>query len=283
MLHIQKIVFFLFLLFFSFSIKAQIDTILHPKDSVIEIEPDPTTVFFQEGEKTRNPSKVILVTKNKKTISLAGFIRSLVVDVSLMPLYADHAFADMDNDGKKELLVSNFTGGAHCCDEIYVFKNTAAGKYQYAAKLFAGNTIITREKEFIYDFNEQFGYFFTCFACGYADTTDAAPIEIRSISLKYNKGKMLVAPGDAELKDIINDNLAKLGEQPYEQLEDDIAQDNGLRKEFALNLAVYYYSYGRNLAETQKLFSKYYKYPDAKKVWAAFGRQLQYMRKDNDF
>jgi hypothetical protein len=101
--------------------------------------------------------------------------------------------------------------------------------------------------------------------------------------MKYNKGKMIIASGDKELRSAIMDNLGKLGELPYEKLENDIAQDNGQRKEFAINLAVFYYSFGRNILETQRLFNKYYKYPDAKKVWAAFVKQLQYMKKDNDF
>lgn len=268
------------------TIQAQVtesDTLLFQRDSVIELDPDPTTIFFQEGEKTKTPGKVMLVTKSRKAVSLANFLKTMVADVTDFPLYTDHVFADMDNDGKKELLVSNYTGGAHCCDEIYIFKNIGPNKYQHVAKLFAGNTIITKEKEFIYDFHEQFGYFFTCFACGYTDTTDGAPVEIHSITLKYNKGKMVVTPGDQELKSIINDNLGKLGEQPYEKLSDDIDQDNGLRKEFALNLVVHYYSFGRNMMETQKLFYKYYKYPDAKKVWAAFVKQMQYMKGDNDF
>ena len=268
------------------TIQAQVtegDTLLFQRDSVIELEPDPTTIFFQQGEKTKTPGKVMLVTKSRKAISLANFLKSMVADVTDFPLYTDHAFADMDNDGKKELLVSNYTGGDHCCDEIYIFKNIGPNKYQHVAKLFAGNTIITKEKEFIYDFHEQFGYFFTCFACGYTDTTDGAPVEIHSITLKYNNGKMVVTPGDQELKSIINDNLGKLGEQPYEKLSDDIDQDNGLRKEIALNLVVHYYSFGRNVMETQKLFNKYYKYPDAKKVWAAFVKQMQYMKGDNDF
>ncbi len=94
---------------------------------------------------------------------------------------------------------------------------------------------------------------------------------------------MIPAPVDRELRSQINDNLGKLGEQPYEKLEDEIAQDNGLRKEFAMNLAVFYYSFGKNIIETQKLFNKYYKFPDAKKVWTAFLKQLQHMKKDNDF
>jgi len=82
---------------------------------------------------------------------------------------------------------------------------------------------------------------------------------------------------------MINDNLGKLGELPFGKLDDELAMDDGLRKEVAMNLAVFYYSFGRNLSETQKLFDKYYRYPDAKKVWAAFTKSLLYIRKDNDF
>lgn len=273
---IQKI-FSGFVFAFSFSsLHAQVDTVMYQWDSVGLTETDMTTLFFKKGEKAANPSKLMLLTKANKTINLSAFLKNLGI-------YTDYALADLDNDGKKELIVSNYTGGAHCCDEIYIFKNIAANKYQHAVKLFAGNTVITGKKEFAYNFYEQFGYFFTCYACAYTDTTDEAPIELHNIVLKYNKGKMVVVPGDKELRSTIMDNLGKLSELPYEKLESDIAQDNGLRKEFALNLAVFYYSFGRNMVETQKLFIKYYKFSDAKKVWTAFVKQLQYMKKDNDF
>ena len=77
--------------------------------------------------------------------------------------------------------------------------------------------------------------------------------------------------------------LARLSEQAYEKLDDDISFDNGLRKEFAINLAVYYYSFGRNMPATQALFNKYYKFPDAKKVWASFTETIKYIRQENKF
>ncbi|MBL0131551.1 MAG: hypothetical protein IPP43_10835 [Chitinophagaceae bacterium] len=177
----------------------------------------------------------------------------------------------------------NYTGGAHCCDEFYFFKNIGPDKYQYVAKTFAGDVCVSDSNEFSYSFYQQLGYFFTCFACAYVDTSDGAPVEVRGIILKYLKGKLTVVPGDQELRSIINDNLGKLGEQPYEKPDTAFGQDNGLRKEFAMNLAVFHFSFGRNILETQKLFNKYYKFPDAKKVWAEFVKQLQYIRKESDF
>lgn len=273
---VQKIFSILVLVFASSFLYAQEDPVLHQRDSAVIPETDATVLFFQQNEKAASPANVSLVTKAGKSIKLSDFLKG-------KGKYADHVLADLDKDGKKELLVSNFTGGAHCCDEIYVFKNIAPNRYQHVVKFFAGHTTINKENEFVYNFSEQLGYFFTCYACNYKDLSDGAPIGIRSVVVKYNKGKLTVVPGNSELRNIINDNLDKLGELPYEELMDDMSQDKGQRKEFALNLAVFYYSFGKNILESQKLFNKYYKYPDAKKVWAAFTKTLLNIRKDSDF
>lgn len=281
---------FLYLLICGFlccfeSAKAQIagDSVMYARDSALDVPTDPTIIFFQEGEKAKSPGKLLLLMKDKRTRSLSAFLKSLGNEELGETVYADHALADLDKDGRQELLVYNYTGGAHCCDELYIFKNTGLNKYQQVAKLFAGNTIITKEREFIYDFHEQYGYFFTCFACGYEAATEAELLSNSSITMRFQKGKMQVRAGDAEGKAMIRDNLKKLGEKPYQPLEDDIAQDDGLRKEIALNLAVYFYSFGRNLADTRQLFFRYYKHPDAAKVWAGFTRQLRYILSQNDF
>lgn len=254
---------------------AQTDTVLYQKDSVIESPMDRTIRFFQENEKVKFPSKTILTTKTKQRTDLMGYLQKL-------GLYADHALADLDNDGKKELLIYNYTGGAHCCDEIYIYKNIAPDRYQHVTRLFAGNTTINDSNRLRYDFHEQFGYFFTCFACEYDISADEAPIRTRRITLTYKKGVMSIVRGDQDLRSRINDNLAKFGEMPYEELNAESKQDNGQRKEFALNLAVFYYSFGKNLAETQRLFNKYYKFPDAKNVWAEFVKTLNTIRKTSD-
>ena len=92
-----------------------------------------------------------------------------------------------------------------------------------------------------------------------------------------------MVPGDQELRSTINDNLGKLSEHPYEEPDKELAMDEGLRKEFAMNLVVFYYSFGRNLKTTKDLFIKYYHHPDAAKVWAAFAKNLQAINKNNDF
>jgi len=93
-----------------------------PADTSVVPETDPTILFFQQGEKVNDPAKTLLVTKARKTVALEKFTETELSD------YADHVLADMDDDGKKELLLYDFTGGAHCCDEVYIFRNTAPGK-----------------------------------------------------------------------------------------------------------------------------------------------------------
>ena len=282
---IKKMISFQAAIFFSCFIYARnyfvFQDTLHAVDSVINQE-DCYDKFFQQSEKISSPDKTMLVKKNGKTVSLTAFLKTNPPDI-LIANQSQFGLADLDNDGKKELVIYNYTGGAHCCDEFYIFKNIALNKYQYAAKTFAGDVCIMDKNEFTYNFYQQFGYFFTCFACEYQDTSDVAPGPLRNIVLKYSKGRLMVIPGDKELRSMINDNLGKLKEQPYEKLSQDYDQDNGLRKEFAFNLAVYYYSFGKNLIETKKLFDKYYKFPDAKKVWSEFVLILAQIKKDNDF
>jgi hypothetical protein len=245
-------------------------------DTTIKAEEGSNHRFF-DGEKIVNPSKITLVAKNGKITTLEKFMKR-----GDMQDY-QHVVKDLDSDGKKELVIYDYTGGAHCCDEIYIFRNIGASKYQQVNKLFGGHTYITDQNEFEFGFFEAFGYFFTCYACGYVDSTDAGPIPMQVVKLKYSKNKLNVIQGDRELKSIINDNLAKLSEQPYQKLDDDLAMDEGLRKEFAMNLAVYYYSFGKNIVATKTVFNTYYKFPDAAKVWSAFVKNLAELRADNDF
>jgi hypothetical protein len=275
----MKIALSIVCLFIVLLLKAQDDTVLHAKDSVIEVkEQDCYASFFEQATKISSPAKIIIITKDKKTTTLASFVKAN--DLLQM---AQYGLSDLDHDNRNELVIWNYTGGAHCCDEFYFFKNTGLNKYQYVAKIVAGNSCINEQKEISYDFYEQFGYFFTCYACAYEDSTETAPEPVHGIVLKYNKGKLLITPGDKELRSVINDNLGKLSELPYQKTDSDADQDDGSRKEFALNLAVFYYSFGKNIAETKKIFDKYYKFPDAKKVWTTFVKTLNQVKTGNDF
>src|SRR5947209_4220527 len=86
-------------LVFSFSaLHAQVDTVMYQRDSVIMPESDPTVLFFQQNEKVISPANVMLVTKANKIVSLKNFLAGTGI-------YANHVLADLDKDGKKELVV----------------------------------------------------------------------------------------------------------------------------------------------------------------------------------
>lgn len=243
------------------------DTVLYAKDSVIDVNAmvDCQSAFFERTERVPSFGSTKIVNKAGKTVTMTSFLAS-----NDMGVESQHAVIDLDNDGKKELVIFNYTGGAHCCDEYYFFKNIGLNKYQYIGKTFGGDVCVNDKNEFVYYFNQSFGYFFTCFACTYADNSDEAPLPVDHITLQYQKGKLVVKKGDSELRSMINDNLAKLAEQPYQPLEEDIDQDNGLRKAVAKNLAVFYYSFGKNMPQTQALFNKYYKHPRRQKSMGGF-------------
>jgi len=261
--------------FISFSINATSN--FFQQDS-IDAYADCFENFFEKAEKISSPETTFIITKAGKTVTVASYLKN-----EEMGQESQCGLTDLDSDGKKELVIYNYSGGAHCCDQFFFFKNITPQKYQFVAKTFAGNVCINSKNEITFSFYELFGYFFTCYACSYENTSDVAPQSVAEIKLKYNKGKLSVTPGDRELRSKIYDNLGKLGEQPYQKLASEIDQDNGLRKEVAFNLANFYYSFGKNMAETKKLFDKYYKFPDAKKVWAEFFRILNFMKKDNSF
>jgi len=276
----MKNTFFYLLSFFYFvntNAQVAVDSVLYAKDSVIEVPEDSTTIFFQSGQKVTNPSKITLVTKSKRTISFNNFIKKELSELQ------ENVLADLDNDKKKELLFYNYTGGMHCCDEIYIFKNIGANKYQFAAKLFAGNVIINSKNIFSYNFYELFGYFYSCYACS-LEEDDTIPSSYHyEVRLKYANGKLNIIKGDKELLNSITDRLALLSEQPYQPLEEDDSFDNGFRKEVALNLATYYFSFGKNFTATKILFNKYYKYPDANAFWKRFVETIQTIQQENSF
>ena len=233
--------------------------------------------FFDEHEKLDSPAKTFLITKAKKTVSLESVLKKTGTTAE-----GDHVLADMDDDGKKELVTWTSTSGTNCCEIITIYRRVASNKFQHAARLF-GTVCIKESGRIYYDFYAMFGQFFTCYTCAYEDTSEVSPLPVQSIELKFAKGKLAVVPGDSELKSVITDNLDKLSEQPYQPLNDEVKEDNGLRKEFALNLAIFYYSFGKNLAGTQRMFNRYYKFHDAKRVWQTFLATLNEIKKQNTF
>lgn len=250
-----------------FTAQAQeTDTVLFARDSVIELVTRSTDILFGHGEKLADPAKIMVTTPARKTISLAKLMETGNNE------YVNHTISDLDGDGKKELLILNNPNGQPV-DELWFCKQITPYKYQYTAKLTGGRVSPTLDKKWIYDISPVFDGFYTCKGCKYPDESDEAPIPMKEITVRYSKGKLIIEKADQELRSIINDNLGKLGEKlaPIKPEED----DDGTRREIAMNLAVYYYTTGKNLTATKTVFRKYYKAPDAATIWSAFTKRLQ--------
>jgi hypothetical protein len=235
--------------------------------------------FFATAQKPVT-TKTQVTRDDGKTVLLSAFLKEH--SSPEMEMKALSGLADLDKDGKKELVVYGYSGGAHCCDEFYFFSNSAPNQYKFAGKTFGGDVCVSKN-DFLFSFDEQFGYFFTCYACSLEDNSDVKLSPMHNIVLNYVQGKLQVASPDDHLRSTVEQNLGKLSKESYVKLEDESDQDNGLRKEFAMNLAVYYFSFGKDMLSTQTLFNKYYKFADAKKVWTAFVKQIQYMATINSF
>lgn len=235
--------------------------------------------FFKKWQPVRGKTPVILVDQKKKTATLSSILKRNSLGESVKA-----GLLDLDRDGNKELLLYQFTGGAHCCDIVSIYVASGNNRYALANTLFAGNTCIY-DSIFVFNFYESFGYFFTCYACDYSFNSKLPGLQYTSeIRLRFRKDRLEVIPGTATLLAQIKKNLSLLTALNWDggvKTEGD--QDDGRRKDVALNLAVYYYSFGRDLPGTRKLFENYYKYRDARKVWSEFSLQLERIRAENTF
>ncbi len=92
--------------------------------------------------------------------------------------------ADLDRDGHTEIVVTNYTYGAHCCT-IYEFYRVKNGRLKYIGELYAGNGGITfkdYDRDGIIEmllWNDDFAYFETSFA--------ASPWYFNIIQLRGNR------------------------------------------------------------------------------------------------
>jgi hypothetical protein len=99
--------------------------------------------------------------------------------------------------------------------------------------------------------------------------------------LRYASSALEVIPYDtvAALQNIRN--LEILQNHGYEKIEG--MMDNGWRKEFAINLAIWHFNHGKNWKLTKSMFYHYYKFKDAGRVWKEFYRTMTDAAKENDF
>lgn len=232
--------------------------------------------FFSIASNLSDTTGLKLKLKNNHEVGWGQFVND-----ELMSNQVRWAVKNFDNDVTDELVVSNFTGGAHCCDEIYVFEKEG-NHYLQRAKLFGGFICIDAASNVVtFSFNEALAYFFACYACGFADSSGQFKT-IREIELKYDNGRFVVMPYHPDTEKQLMQNLALLSKHKYEDMEEGL-MDSGWRKEFAMNLAVWHYNHNKNWTATKALFDRYYTFKDAGRVWKEFRHTLEELHKENDF
>lgn len=219
--------------------------------------------FFKSETQLTDSNSITLILKNGSPVTLGKFFSG-----ENTSKYARSIVKSIDNDTIPELITYNYTGGAHCCDEITVFSKEKNG-YKFKARLYGGFVCADPATNvFTYSFNETLGYFFGCYACGFSDSAQGFTT-LREIQLRYAKGKFEIQRYSAEEEKQLLHNLQVLQQHGYEDLQDGM-MDSGLRKEFAMNFAVWHYNNGKNWDATKKLFDQYYTFKDADKVWREF-------------
>lgn len=245
----------------------------HTNDSLVY--EDCYEKFFKGGPQITDSDKVMLLLKNGSQVSLKKFFSTDTTFKSgdFMSKYARCIVKSIDGDTMPELVIYNYTGGAHCCDEITVFAKDKKG-YNFKARLYGGFACVDPATNiFTYSFNETLGYFFGCYACGFSDSVHDFNT-IREIQLCYVKGKFEVQRYSADDEKQLLHNLQVLHDHGYEEMQDGM-MDNGWRKEFAMNFAVWHYNNGKNWDATRKLFDQYYTFKDAAKIWKEFYSTLK--------
>lgn len=232
--------------------------------------------FFIALPKFKDSTSAHLVLEDGKKVTLTRFFKE-----EFMSPASEYGLKDLDGDGTQELVIYNNTGGAHCCDEFFIFHTIASGQFRYAAHVLGGSACINAATGMItYSLSETLGYFFGCYACGFSSHSPAFKT-LRDIKLRYAHGTLHVVPYVAAEEKQNLTNLQLLQQHGFEKVEG--LTDNGWRKEFAMNLAVWHFNHSKNWKATKQLFKKYYTFKDAARVWKEFYATLVDCAKENTF
>lgn len=232
--------------------------------------------FFKGLPRFSDSLSAYLVWQNGKRKTLTQFFK----DEFMSPV-SQYGKKDIDGDGITELVIFNYTGGAHCCDEYFIFSQKNENEFEYKAHIMGGQACIDPATNTItYSFSESLGYFFSCYACGISDSTGKFKT-MREIQLKFADSKLQVVNYDTAAARQNITNLEILQQHGFEKIVG--LMDNGWRKEFAINFAIWYYNHGKEWKQTKRLFDKYYTFKDADKVWKEFYRTMKEIAKENSF
>ena len=200
----------------------------------------------------------LFVVKYKNKIIAQDTVYELVDTINII---------DFNNDGKKNIIMGTFSGGAHCCSSLLIGV-AEGGKFKFTDTLFTGNSgyllrDIENDKRLEIEIgNDMFAYAFT----NYAETR--FPPEIYCIKnnkfLKITKiyPKIVndyIAELLTELKEFTKGGFKCLGKD-----DDTFNTDAGSVKTILAAITACYYSIG-NVDKGYELINKTYKCPDKDK------------------
>ena len=173
-------------------------------------------------------------------------------------------FVDFNKDGKKNLFISVYTGGAHCCVVVFngVMEN---GKFRIPDTLFIGNAgynIEDIDKDGVFELetaSDMFAYAFT----NYAETR-FPPRFYRVKNNKFvNVTKDFPKPVNDYIKELKQDlkEFTDKGFECYGINDDTFNTDAGSVKTILAAITACYHSIGE-VSKGYELIDKYYKCPD---------------------
>jgi hypothetical protein len=251
------------------------DSLQFQTDSLTDIAGACQGSFFRDLERFEDSSSAYLIVDSNKRITLTQFFR----DEFMSPV-SSYGLKDLDEDGAEELIVYNNTGGAHCCDEFSIFSAVSENEYMFKSRLMGDVCITPETNAFTFSFNEPMGYFFSCYACNFSDSSSSFRT-MRALRMRYAKGKLEVIPYSKQEEVQNLRNFEVLTNSGYKKLNG--LMDDGWRKEYAVNTAIWHFNHGKNWTTTKTLFDKYYQYPDHKQVWDELYQTILATSHENTF
>jgi hypothetical protein len=219
-------------------------------------------------------SKLMVIKRDGKSVTYPAYKKTFVDDASTMqPIFK---WEDIDGDGNNEIIISSYTGGAHCCDVNTILNRSGETEMQEVLD-FTGGTWISKDTVSL-SFFEALGYFHTCYACAIEYPKQVDP----TAYLSFKKGKFSFVPASKKMNDDIEMNLKAITAKPIPDKDaaDESGFDDGTRKAIAFNIAAYYFNNGRDIKAAQNLFDKYYTHKDKSTIWKDLDRILRAFDED---
>lgn len=237
---------------------------LSPADSLLSKEEN-TTIF----PAITDSSKLNIIQRDAKTIPYLAYKQTFLEEGSFtQPSFTQQ---DIDGDGNKEIVISSYTGGAHCCDVTNILARTA-DKEMKEVLSFMGGTYISKDTIRL-SFFEALGYFHTCYACN----VEYPGSSIEPVAgLRFANGKFTFLPSMEEDNNTILKSLQFLQSKgvPDKGAEEEDGFDDGTRKAYAFNIVAYYYNNARDLTKTKQLFYQYYTHKDKEAIWKDLAKYI---------